>query len=483
MQLKKSITTTFVLSQIATALLAMAPITASAHGSMIDPPSRNYNCNANDSVEYPRTIGCQNAVKYGGKPMLYNWMGVAQMGANSNHQKVVPNGRLCAGGDASWAKGLDIPPKDTKWAATSIKPAADGTATFKYQQTAPHATKYFKTYISKDSYDGSRTLHWEDLVQIGDSGAKPGERMTELKVKIPSGMTGPRVIYNVWQRSDSAEAFYSCSDVEIVAANIQWKPIRAVPGHLVEPGTKITLRVFDMARGADKESHSITVTSAQAQPEEWLYALAQKVNSKSQIVNMGKLVGNKVEPQRSSTENTLYGNGQEYDFAVDMETPEPPPPGGGDVPIAKIMGASEAKAGERVTLSTASSTGKNLKTQWKYSNSLAVTPIDELLIFVAPELKQDQRFTFEAIVSNDKGKDTAKHTVLIKAKDNNGGGNNGNSSTWNKTIEYKQACTKVSHNGKVWLNGWWTTGIEPGSEGAWGVWRQEGSKEMHAQCK
>lgn len=63
--------------------------------------------------------------------MLYNWIGVAQMGANSNHQKVVPNGRLCAGGDASWAKGLDIPPKDTKWAATSIKPAADGTATFK----------------------------------------------------------------------------------------------------------------------------------------------------------------------------------------------------------------------------------------------------------------------------------------------------------------------------------------------------------------
>jgi chitin-binding protein len=32
-------------------------------------------------------------------------------------------------------------------------------------------------------------------------------------VRLPAGKTGRHLIYVIWQRSDSPEAFYSCSDV------------------------------------------------------------------------------------------------------------------------------------------------------------------------------------------------------------------------------------------------------------------------------
>lgn len=54
---------------------------------------------------------------------------------------------------------------------------------------------------------------------------------------------------------------------------------------------------------------------------------------------------------------------------------------------------------------------------------------------------------------------------------------------WNSATAYEQACQKVKYAGKVWLNGWWTQNNPPGKDGAWGVWREEGSAEMHTQCK
>ena len=81
------------------------------------------------------------------------------------------------------------------------------------QQTAPHITKYFRTYISKDSYDPKVGLRWSDLELIGDSGwmDRPvDDKISKLDVKIPAQYTGKRVIYTVWQRdpSDAKEGFY-----------------------------------------------------------------------------------------------------------------------------------------------------------------------------------------------------------------------------------------------------------------------------------
>ncbi|PSV58787.1 M66 family metalloprotease [Photobacterium sp. GB-3] len=43
--------------------------------------------------------------------------------------------------------------------------------------------------------------------------------------------------------------------------------------------------------------------------------------------------------------------------------------------------------------------------------------------------------------------------------------------TWSAQSIYV-AGDEVSHNGVVWLAGWWTKGEEPGTTGEWGVWKQ-----------
>ena len=86
-------------------------------------------------------------------------------GVLDNHQDYIPDGLLCAGGKEDW-KEID---GNYDWPTTVLTPGADGKLTFKYQQTAPHITKYFRTYISKDSYDPKAGLRWSDLELIGDS--------------------------------------------------------------------------------------------------------------------------------------------------------------------------------------------------------------------------------------------------------------------------------------------------------------------------
>lgn len=53
---------------------------------------------------------------------------------------------------------------------------------------------------------------------------------------------------------------------------------------------------------------------------------------------------------------------------------------------------------------------------------------------------------------------------------------------WDAKKTYDKACTEVSWDGKVWLNGWWVSGAKPGSGGEWGAWRVKGAKNMHAGC-
>lgn len=54
---------------------------------------------------------------------------------------------------------------------------------------------------------------------------------------------------------------------------------------------------------------------------------------------------------------------------------------------------------------------------------------------------------------------------------------------WDASKTYSSPCDKVFWQGKTWMNGWWTKGSVPGSDGTWGVWRETGTANMHSQCK
>ena len=190
---------------LALAMAGAAP--AAAHGSMTNPVSRVSACFA-EGPENPRSAACKAAVKTGGTQALYDWNEVNIPDAAGGHKQIIPDGKLCSAGRAKF-KGLDLPRKD--WPATKM---TAGSRSFAYKSTAPHKGS-FELYITKAGYDPSEPLKWSDLESKPFAKAKD-PRLEGGEYKFTGDVpkrSGRHLIYSVWQRSDSPEAFYTCSDV------------------------------------------------------------------------------------------------------------------------------------------------------------------------------------------------------------------------------------------------------------------------------
>ncbi len=192
----------------APALAALSAAPAAAHGSMGDPVSRVAQCYA-QGPQSPRSDACRAAVAAGGAQALYDWNGIRIGDANGRHQELIPDGRLCSAGNEEF-KGLDLARAD--WPATAVD---SGPYTFGYRVTAPHKGT-FKVYLTKAGYDPARPLAWSDL-DLAHPVATAVDPVATGGFSTFSGTlperSGRQLLYAVWQRSDSPEAFYSCSDV------------------------------------------------------------------------------------------------------------------------------------------------------------------------------------------------------------------------------------------------------------------------------
>ncbi|MGP3954317.1 lytic polysaccharide monooxygenase [Streptomyces sp. 7N604] len=189
------------------ALTALATAPAVAHGSMTDPVSRVSACFA-EGPENPDSAACKAAVAAGGTQALYDWNEVNIGDAAGKHREIIPDGKLCSAGRDKY-KGLDLPRAD--WPSTQL---SGGSHTFRYKATAPHRGS-FELYITKDGYDPTKPLKWSDLesepfATVKDPKLENGAYVFDGTVP---GKSGRHLIYSIWQRSDSPEAFYTCSDV------------------------------------------------------------------------------------------------------------------------------------------------------------------------------------------------------------------------------------------------------------------------------
>ncbi|MFF4745690.1 lytic polysaccharide monooxygenase [Streptomyces sp. NPDC001268] len=189
------------------ALTTLAASPAVAHGSMTDPVSRVSACYA-EGPESPDSAACKAAVAASGAQAFYDWNEVNIANAAGNHKSLIPEGKLCSANRDKY-KGLDLPRAD--WPASKL---AAGNHTFHYKATAPHRGS-FELYITKDGYDPSKPLAWSDLeaqpfAKVTDPKLVNGEYVFDGTVPARSGR---HLVYSIWQRSDSPEAFYTCSDV------------------------------------------------------------------------------------------------------------------------------------------------------------------------------------------------------------------------------------------------------------------------------
>ncbi|MCT4357340.1 lytic polysaccharide monooxygenase [Streptomyces sp. Je 1-79] len=194
----------------ATAVLALSGLAVSpavAHGSMTDPVSRVSACYA-EGPESPKSAACKAAVAASGAQAFYDWNAVNIANAAGKHRDLIPDGKLCSAGNDKY-RGLDLARAD--WPSSTL---ASGKHTFRYKGTAPHRGS-FELYVTKDGYDPSKPLKWSDLEEkpfatVTDPRMESGDYVFDGTVPNKSGR---HLIYSIWQRSDSPEAFYTCSDV------------------------------------------------------------------------------------------------------------------------------------------------------------------------------------------------------------------------------------------------------------------------------
>ncbi|MFE2042798.1 lytic polysaccharide monooxygenase [Streptomyces sp. NPDC059477] len=197
------------------ALTALSTAPASAHGALGDPVSRVSQCLA-EGPENPKSAACKAAVAAGGTQALYDWNGIRIGNADGRHQELIPDGKLCSANDPTF-KGLDLARAD--WPATSVKA---GSYNFKFRVTAPHQGA-MKVYLTKPGFDPSKALAWGDLDLANPVASTATTRTSSggfytFQGTLPE-RSGQHVLYAVWQRSDSPEAFYSCSDVTFGGAS------------------------------------------------------------------------------------------------------------------------------------------------------------------------------------------------------------------------------------------------------------------------
>jgi chitin-binding protein len=182
---------------------------AFAHGSMQNPISRTYECFL-ENPEHPTSAACQAAVAIGGTQPLYDWNEVHLLNAAGQSRQLIPDGKLCSAGLDKY-KGFDQARAD--WPASTV--TAGSPYTFQYKATAPHRGTFY-LYVTKNGYDPTKPLKWSDLedtpfLQATDPALDNGSYI--MQGMLLSGKSGRHLIYSIWQRSDSPEAFYTCSDV------------------------------------------------------------------------------------------------------------------------------------------------------------------------------------------------------------------------------------------------------------------------------
>ncbi|SBT38533.1 lytic polysaccharide monooxygenase auxiliary activity family 9 protein [Micromonospora narathiwatensis] len=207
---------------VAALLTTVLASPASAHGSVVDPASRNYGCWQRWGSDF------QNPAMATQDPMcwqawqadpnaMWNWNGLFREGVAGNHQAAIPDGQLCSGGRTQSGRYNAL---DTvgAWKTTSI----GNNFRIKFFDQASHGADYIRVYVTKQGFNAlTKPLAWSDLELVGQIGNTPAAKWTPetggVSIQVPGnapGRTGRHIVYTIWQASHMDQSYYICSDVD-----------------------------------------------------------------------------------------------------------------------------------------------------------------------------------------------------------------------------------------------------------------------------
>ncbi|MFD3572179.1 lytic polysaccharide monooxygenase [Streptomyces sp. NPDC058671] len=245
----------------ATALVGLTPTAASAHGAVFNPVSRVAACYA-EGPETPRSQVCKDLVADSGTQPLYDWNEVNIANAAGQHRTLIPDGKLCSANREKY-RALDW--ARTDWPATAV---AAGSFGFKVRATAAHSGT-MTVYVTKPGFDPTQPLKWSDLdatpVAVYNTTRTATDGYYSFTGNLPA-RTGRHIVYKVWQRSDSPEAFYSCSDVTFggSAAKEQATARGQAPSEAkIAAGAELST-VSHAGHGGDEQAPALSAESAAA---------------------------------------------------------------------------------------------------------------------------------------------------------------------------------------------------------------------------
>ncbi|MBO9554526.1 lytic polysaccharide monooxygenase [Cellulomonas sp.] len=205
-----------VIAPVVAVSVAAAP--ASAHGSVTDPPTRNYGCYerwGNGDKWYQGDIVTQDPMCYQAFKTnpddMWNWNGLYVNGLAGKFEENIPDGQLCSGGPKADARYdfLDTP---GNWHMTNVASTFHLTLT----DGAKHGADWLKIYVSKAGFDPTtKALGWGDLELVKTTGSYPTTGDYQTDVTLPSGRSGRAIIYTIWQASHQDQTYFLCSDVNI----------------------------------------------------------------------------------------------------------------------------------------------------------------------------------------------------------------------------------------------------------------------------
>ena len=186
---------------------------ASAHGSVTNPPSRNYGCYERWGSDHLNPTMAQTdpmcwQAWQANPNTMWNWNGLYRENVGGNHQAAVPDGQLCSGGRTQ--NGLDASLDAVgAWTAKSMP----NNFTLTLTDGAKHGADYMLIYITKQGFDPTtQPLTWNSLELVLRTGSYPTTGLYEAQVNA-GNRTGRHVVYTIWQASHLDQPYYLCSDV------------------------------------------------------------------------------------------------------------------------------------------------------------------------------------------------------------------------------------------------------------------------------
>ncbi|MGW2839875.1 lytic polysaccharide monooxygenase auxiliary activity family 9 protein [Streptomyces sp. NPDC001493] len=177
---------------------ALATSSASSHGYTDNPISRQKLC-ANGTV-----TNCGNI----------QWEPQSVEGPKGFPTAGPADGAICSANHSEFAQLDD--PRGGNWPTTQV--TGGQSFNFRWQFTARHSTTDFRYYITKQGWDPTKpltraSLDSQPFLTVPYNNQQPPATLTQTGT-IPSGKTGHHIILAVWTIADTANAFYSCSDVK-----------------------------------------------------------------------------------------------------------------------------------------------------------------------------------------------------------------------------------------------------------------------------